>query len=239
MPTISGPSITSIGCAAARRASSVSASIQSVIPSTSACDRRSPTGASRQRRSGAADTEWPATPAADCEEPFGGVGAPVEDEVLHPLPQVRRQVVVERQLAGVDDAHVDAGPDGVEQEHGVDGLADRVVPAEGERHVADPAAHRGVRQLRLDPPGGLDVREPVVGVLLDPGADGEDVRVEDDVLGREPCLVDEQPVRRWWRSRPCAPPCRPGPARRTPSRRRRRRSGAPAAPAGGTIPRPP
>ena len=32
-------------------------------------------------------------------------------------------------------------------------------------------------------------------VLLDPGRDGEDVRVEDDVLGREADLVDEQPVR--------------------------------------------
>ena len=31
-------------------------------------------------------------------------------------------------------------------------------------------------------------------MLLDAGGDGEDVRVDDDVLGREPCLADEQVV---------------------------------------------
>ena len=32
-------------------------------------------------------------------------------------------------------------------------------------------------------------------MLVDPGRDGEDVRVEDHVLGREAGLLDEQPVR--------------------------------------------
>ena len=34
----------------------------------------------------------------------------------------------------------------------------------------------------------------IVVVLLDPGRDGEHVRVEHDVLRREPHLVHEQPV---------------------------------------------
>jgi hypothetical protein len=42
-----------------------------------------------------------------------------------------------------------------------------------------------VREVAVDPGDGLDVVAPVVVVLLDAGRDREDVRVEDDVLGRE------------------------------------------------------
>ena len=51
MPAISGPSITSSGLLAALRAASVSASMYSLMPCTSACVSRSSTGASRQARS--------------------------------------------------------------------------------------------------------------------------------------------------------------------------------------------
>ena len=77
----------------------------------------------------------------------------------------------------------------------------------------------------------------VVVVLLDAGGDREDVRVEDDVLGREADLVDEEVVGALRRSRSCARACRPGPSRRRPSRPPRRRSGAPASPGAGTRPR--
>jgi hypothetical protein len=42
-----------------------------------------------------------------------------------------------------------------------------------------------VRAARLDAPRRLDERDRVAVVLLDAGRDREDVRVEDDVLGRE------------------------------------------------------
>ena len=76
----------------------------------------------------------------ELDEPLGRVGPPVEDDVLDVLEQVLRDVLVDDELAGVDDAHVEAGLDGVEQERGVDRLAHDVVAAERERQVADAAA---------------------------------------------------------------------------------------------------
>jgi hypothetical protein len=49
-------------------------------------------------------------------------------------------------------------------------------------------------QVLLDPAGGVDEIERVVVVLLDAGGDGEDVRIEDDVLGIEADLIDEDAV---------------------------------------------
>ena len=56
----------------------------------------------------------------------------------------------------------------------------------------------------LDQRQRLDERLRELVVLLDAGRDGEHVRVEDDVLGREADLVDEQRGTRARRSRPCA-----------------------------------
>ena len=118
-------------------------------------------------RSAACAAELALDLVGDGQQPVGGVGPAVEDHVLHPLEQVGRNVGVDRELPGVHDPHVHAGLDGVVEEHRVDRLADRVVAAEGERHVADPAAHEHVRQRRLDAAGGLDVVHRVVVVLLD------------------------------------------------------------------------
>ncbi len=115
------------------------------------------------------------------QHPLRGVRPTVQHQVLDALAQVGIQVVHDRQRARVDDAHVHARRDGVHQEHGVDGLPDRVVAPERERHVGHAAADEHARQLRLDASGGLDVRDRVAVVLLDARADGEDVGVEDDV----------------------------------------------------------
>ena len=128
------------------------------------------------------------------QHPLRGVRPAVQHQVLDALAQVRVQVVHDRQRPGVDDAHVHARRDGVDQEHGVDGLPDRVVAPERERDVGHAAADEHARQLRLDAPGRLDVRDGVAVVLLDAGADGEDVGVEDDVLGVEARLLREQPM---------------------------------------------
>ncbi len=162
---------------------------------------------------------------------------PVQHHVLDALAQHGFEIVVDADHAGVDDAHVEPGADRVVEEHGVDRLAHRVVAAEAERHVADPAADLGAGQVRLDPARGLDEVDRVVVVLLDAGGDGEDVRVEDDVLGREADLVDEDPVGARADARSCAGRCRPGLARRRPSPPRPRRSGAPVSPGAGTRPR--
>jgi hypothetical protein len=66
----------------------------------------------------------------DLDQPLGGIGTAVQDHVLDALAQLRLDVLVHRQSAGVDDAHVHAGLARVVQEHGVDRLADRIVAAE-------------------------------------------------------------------------------------------------------------
>ena len=79
------------------------------------------------------------------EHPLGRVGAPVEEQVLDVLLEVLRDVVVDRELAGVHDRHVQPGLPRVIEEGRVHRLADDVVPAEGEREVGDTARHLHAR----------------------------------------------------------------------------------------------
>ena len=67
-----------------------------------------------------------------------------------------------------------------------------VIAPEGKGYVAHAAAHQSVGACRFDPPGRLDEGDRVAVVRLDAGADGKNVRVEDDVLGRETDPVDQQ-----------------------------------------------
>ena len=130
----------------------------------------------------------------ELEHPLGGVGAAVEKDVFHVLEHFLRDLVVDLEHPGVDDAHVHPGAGRVVEEGGVHRLADDVVAAEGERDVGDSAGDLGVGQVGLDPAGRVDEIEGVVVVLLDAGGDGQDVGVEDDVLRREADLVDQYPV---------------------------------------------
>ena len=73
------------------------------------------------------------------DEALGCVRAPVEEDVLDALEELRLDVLVDRELSGVDDAHVEPCADRVEEERRVHRLAHRVVPAEREREVRDAA----------------------------------------------------------------------------------------------------
>ena len=128
------------------------------------------------------------------EQAVGRVGAPVEDHVLDQLAQLGIDIVVERKLAGIDDAHVHAGLDGVIEEHRMHRLAHPLIAAKGEGEVRHAARHMHVRQLGLDAARGIDIGAGVVVMLLDAGGDGEDVRIEDDVLGREADLLGQEIV---------------------------------------------
>ena len=74
----------------------------------------------------------------DGDQPLGRVGAPVEHHVLAGLAQVLVDRLVDRELAGVDDAHVHAGLDGVIEEHRVHRFAHRLVAAKRERKFETP-----------------------------------------------------------------------------------------------------
>ena len=128
------------------------------------------------------------------EQAVGGVGATVEDDILDKLAQLGIDVVVQRKLAGIDDAHIHAGLDGVIQKHRVHRLAHPLVAAKGEREVRHAARHMHVRQLGLDAAGRVDIGARVVVMLLDAGGDGKDVRIEDDVFGREADLLGQEVV---------------------------------------------
>ena len=146
----------------------------------------------------------PLVAARELDEPLGRVGPAVPDDVLDVLEQLRLDVLVDHQEAGVDDAHVEAGADRVVEERRVHRLAHVLVAAEGERQVGDAAARPRAGAALLDERERLDERLRELVVLLDPRRDREHVRVEDDVLGREPRLLGQQVDTRARRSRPCA-----------------------------------
>ena len=86
--------------------------------------------------------------AGERNQPLGRVRPAVEEHVLDVLEQVRRNVFVDGELAGVHDPHVEPGFDRVVEERRVHRLADDVVAAEGERQVADAAADLDARARR-------------------------------------------------------------------------------------------
>ena len=234
MPSISGPSITSAAASAAWRAASVSSSMNSVMPCTSAWREAL---VDRPVAPGEIAAPWSASP---CRGIFPRAraaartapGSRLRIDVLARLAQLGIDVVIDGHLAGIDDAHVHAGLDGVIQEHRMHGLAHRLVAAERERQVRDAARDMRVRQVLADPARRLDEVDAVIVVLLDAGRDRKDIRIEDDVLRREIELARRGCRRRACRSRSCARRCRPGRSRRTPSPRRRRRGAARSSPRG-------
>ena len=118
-------------------------------------------------------------------EPLRGVGTAAENHILDPFEQLGLDFIVEAQHLRVDDAHVHPGADGVVEEDRVHRLAHGVVAAEGEREVRDAARNLGVRQVSLNPAHRLDEVQRIAVVLGDACRHGQDVGVEDDVLGRE------------------------------------------------------
>ena len=92
-----------------------------------------------------------AMPLGKRQQPLGGVGAAIEHDVLAGLAQLRIEVVVDGQLAGIDDAHVHAGFDSVIEEHRMHRLAHGFVAAERERKIGHAAGDMGVRQVLADP----------------------------------------------------------------------------------------
>ena len=187
------------------------------MPLMSACSSRLPTGHPRHARSSARLRGAVAAEArGDLEQPLGRVRPAVQDHVLAAFAEFRRDLLVDAELARVDDAHVEARADRVIEEDGVHRLAHGVVAAERERDVADAAARLRSGAAFLDLPHGLDEGDAVAGMLLDAGRDREDVRVEDDVLGIEAGAVDQQAIRALADRDLALHACRPGPARRRP-----------------------
>ncbi len=129
-----------------------------------------------------------------CQQTIGGVGATVEHDVLAGVTQFLVDVFVDGELAGVDDAHVHAGGDGVVQEHRMHRLAHALVATKREGEVRDATRDMDQRHAPADFAGRLDEVDAVVVVLFDARRDGKDVGIEDDVLRREADLFGQDLV---------------------------------------------
>ena len=136
MPSISGPSMTWSGRSAASRASSVSSVMNSVMPWTSACESRFSTGQPRHSTSTSfASLPLPAKRLAIASRRSAASGRRLSTTSSQASRSSGIEIVVHRHLAGIDDAHVHAGLDGVIEEHRVHRLAHPFVATERERKV--------------------------------------------------------------------------------------------------------
>ena len=127
----------------------------------------------------------------DGEHAFGGVSAAVENDILAGLAQFKRNLLIDLQRARIDDAHVHASIDGVEEEHAMHGLAHGVIAAEGEGEVGDAAGHMGMGQTRADFARRLNEVDAIIVMRLDARRDGEDIGIEDDVFRGKADLLRE------------------------------------------------
>ena len=76
----------------------------------------------------------------------------------------------------------------------MDRFAHRVVAAKRKRHVGDPPGHFGSRQIGLDPARGFDEIQRVAIVRFNPRGDGENIGIEDNVLGDKIEALAQQAV---------------------------------------------
>ena len=128
----------------------------------------------------------------DLQHALGGIRTAIEQHILNPLAQFGWNILVDRQLAGIDDAHIHAVLHPVIQEDGMHGFADLLIAAEGEGHVRDATRDMAMRQVLADAAGTLEEFDSVVVVFLDTGSDRENVGVEDDIFRREADLLSQQ-----------------------------------------------
>ena len=120
---------------------------------------------------------------------LGAVGAPVEQDILDQFEQVGGNLFVDTEHAGIDDAHVHAGFDRVIEKRRVHRFAHRIVAAKRKRNIADTAADLCQRQVLFNPTRRFNEIDGVIVMLLDAGGDGENIRIENNFLGRESDLL--------------------------------------------------
>ena len=186
------------------------------MPLTSACSSLFSTGQPRHSASAfSRDRIGAEIFLGERHQPLGRIVAPVEDDVLAGLAQLGVDRVVDVELAGIDDRHVEPGGNGVVEEDRVHRAAHRLVAAEREAEVREAAGNVDVRAARLDLAARLDEVERVAAMLVDAGGDREDVGIEDDVLGRK-AVGDEQIVGARADLDLALLACPPGRSRRTP-----------------------
>ncbi len=128
------------------------------------------------------------------QQSIGRIGATIQKHVFDMFQQFRGNLLVDFQLSRVDDSHVQACFDGVEQKGTVHRFANAIIATKAEADIADAAAGLCAGAFLLDATDRVDEIDCVVVVFFDPGCHGQDVRIKDDVLGRKVGFVNEQVV---------------------------------------------
>mmetsp|Transcript_1346 Transcript_1346/g.4244 ORF Transcript_1346/g.4244 Transcript_1346/m.4244 type:complete len:374 (-) Transcript_1346:1331-2452(-) len=128
---------------------------------------------------------------------LGCVAAAVQEDVFDVLQQLLVNLLVHifLDLLRVHDTHVHASLARVVQEGAVECTAHRLVATEGESQVGHTAADFATRAEALDFTRGVDEVNTVVVVLLHASTNGENIRIENDVLRVEANLFDQELVR--------------------------------------------
>ena len=128
------------------------------------------------------------------QQALGGVLAAVEEHILDALAQGRGDVLIDGELARIDDAHVHARLDGVEQEDAMHGFTNLFVATKREAEIRHTARDMGIGVLAADDLARFDKGLAVFIMLFQPGGHRKDVGVENDVFRREVQLFGQQPV---------------------------------------------
>ena len=116
-------------------------------------------------------------------------GRAVEHYVFHFFAQRGVEIVIDAEHAGVDDSHRHSSANGMIEKYRVNRLAHRVVAAKAETDVRDAARGVRVRQIFPDPAHRLEKIHRVMVVRVNAGADGENIRVKNNVFGRKACAA--------------------------------------------------
>ena len=130
----------------------------------------------------------PAIAFGQIDQPFGRVVALVEDHILAGLAQLRLDIIIDVELTGIDDGHVQACGNGVVEKHAVHRAAHDFVAAEGKAEVREAAREMHMRAALREVAHRLDEIDGITAMLVDAGGDGEHIGIEDDVFRRETVL---------------------------------------------------
>ena len=125
-----------------------------------------------------------------CGECGDRIVAAPPDQILGELALLFGNRRIALQLFGVDDREVEAGLHAMIEHHGVQHFAAGLRQSEGD--VGDAEDGFATRQRLLDQPDAFDRFDAGADIIFVAGADREDQRIEDDVLGLDAVLFGEQ-----------------------------------------------
>ena len=126
------------------------------------------------------------------EQTVRRVRAAIQDDVLDPLAQLIWDIIINRQLARIDNRHIETRWNGVIEKDRMHGFTHRIVPAKGKANIRQSARNTRMRQVRFDTAASFEEMHGVIIMLFNPCRHGENIRIKNDVFWREIHFIDEQ-----------------------------------------------